>query len=71
MSSDKDISHSESEASMDGENGSMDISVIQEDLNYSINRYCNYVQEPSTYFYDHRGDIHEDPSGRTEGRHFA
>lgn len=41
--SDRDILYSESEVLVDGENGFMDIIVIEEDLNYFINRYCNYV----------------------------
>ena len=70
-SNDEDYSLSGSEPSVDGENGSMDTTVIEEDLNYSINRYCNDMQEPSTSYHDHTWDMHEDHSRRMQGRHFT
>ena len=68
-SNDEDNSLSGSEASVDRENGSMDTIVIEEDLNYSINRNCNDMQESSASYQDHTWDIHEDHSRRTQGRH--
>jgi len=62
-SNDEDNSLSGSEASVDGENGSMVAIVIEEDLNYSINRYCNDMQESSSSYHDHKWD--------TQGRHFT
>ena len=72
-SNDEDNSLSGSEASVDGEkfNGSMDTIVIEEDLNYSINRHCNDMQESSASYQDHTWDIHEDHSRRMQGRHFT
>ena len=73
VSSGKEDSPSENEESSNGSEGQ--ISSIEEDLNFSINRYCNYeASEHQTGDFTHDSDYTARPLGSScvvseEGRH--
>ena len=59
FSNGKEVSPSKNEESSSGSVGHISLNSIKQDLNFSINRYCNYVaSEPSTN--RHTGDITHD-----------